>query len=636
MKHIKKITAILLSSLLILSVFAGCGGKKGNISKITVSLPAASEAEQAMNVTASLAVDYYLTARVYLDKIAFFDTEKMNEESAKEFVDTLTAAVKTFEVSEQLAGALTEAADAFEKSSYTQKAKLISANIGVPSFGLGLTVFAADDDGARKWAQDIVDAYDAAPSGKAIRTLAEQLGTDSKHAYAQLKQALAVLEGAEYTAIADKANTCVKVATGLKAAGTAAGLVIAVAAAPAATTIGAVAQTGGIVCSGINTVLEVGTAGSIIYNNGEEDEIAIALQKTEAQFAPVGQIFSIMGLGTGLKDIGTAGKKILEGGYKSLTPKEAQDLGENAFGVLSYVATSISDYVNDGSVLSGTFKKNKDGGMDFKLFQTMLGWDDQQVKDFLNDDSDFKTVEDFFDKISEAYKLANGALADDVTPSESNAEKTDENTGSKPETESKSDTNEDASETDTPVYDGNIPEEVGKKIIEHTSKKTNTDDFDIKAYIDRLRAVLYELAGLNENESKSETETETQTQAEPVADKLTTEMIAGTYNVSGTANLTGERVHFENGEQSKDYTATVEVTANSENSLNFKITSDGKSVSTDADYDPESGTSSFVLKDSTKVNILFTDNDGKILLKLDLSLAGSDYSYIATAQGYKR
>ncbi|MBO4338432.1 MAG: hypothetical protein J5877_00750, partial [Clostridia bacterium] len=572
MKHIKKITATLLSALLILSVFAGCSGKKGNISKIMVSLPAASEAEQAMNATASLAVDYYLTARVYLDKIAFYDTENMDKESAKDFVGTLTKAVETFEISEQLAGALSEAADTFEKSSYTQKPTLKTAQIGTPSFELGLTAFAADDGGAKKWAQDIVDAYDAAPSGKGIRTLAEQLGTDSKHAYAQLKQALAVLEGAEYTAIADKANTAVQVATGLKAAGTAAGLVIAVAAAPATTTIGAIAQTGGIVCSGINTVLEVGTAGSIIYNNGEEDEIAIALQKTEAQFAPIGQVFSIMGLGTGLKDIGETGKKILEGGYKSLTPKEAQDLGENAFGVISYVASSVSDYVNDGSLLSGTFVKNEKGGMDFKLFQTMLGWDDQQVKDFLNDDSDFKTLEDSLNQISEAYKSANGALVDSATPSE----RTDENTDSKPENESKSDTKEDVSEPDTPVYDGNIPDEVGEKIIERTSKKTNTDDFDIKAYIDRLRAVLYELAGLNEDESKSETETETQTQTEPVTDKLTTEMVAGTYNVSGTANLTGERVHFENGKQSKDYAATVEVTANSENSLGFKITSDGR------------------------------------------------------------
>jgi len=635
MKHIKKITATLLSALLALSVFAGCSGKKGNISKITVSLPAASEAEQAMNVTASLAVDYYLTARVYLDKIAFYDTEKMDKESAKDFVDTLTKAVETFKISEQLAGALTEAADAFEKSSYTQKPTLKTAQIGTPSFGLGLTAFAADDDGAKKWAQDIVDAYDAAPSGKGIRTLAEQLGTDSKHAYAQLKQALAVLEGAEYTAIADKANTAVQVATGLKAAGTAAGLVIAVAAAPATTTIGAIAQTGGIVCSGINTVLEVGTAGSIIYNNGEEDEIAIALQKTEAQFAPVGQVFSLMGLGTGLKDIGTTGKKILEGGYKSLSPKEAQDLGENAFGVISYVASSVSDYVNDGSLLSGTFIKNKDGGMDFKLFQTMLGWDDQQVKDFLNDDSDLKTVEDFLNKISEAYNVANGASVDSITPSESDSEKVSENTDPKSETESKSDTKENVPEPDAPVYDGNIPKEVGERIIERTSKKTNTDDFDIKGYIDRLRAVLYELAGLSGDESESETETEIQTQSEPVGNTLTAEKVAGTYSVSGTANLTGERVHFENGKQSKDYAATVEVTANSENSLGFKITSDGRSATANADFDPESGTSSFVLSDTTKVNISFTDDDGKILLKIEISLTGDDYTHTATASGYK-
>ena len=414
MKRIKKPAAVLLAAVMIAAAFAGCA-KKNGFTKAAGTLPAATQAEQAVNVTASLSIRYYLAARAYLDRFIGFDTAAMDEAQAKEFVGTLQNAITTFEAVEKLSAGLEEAVDVFEKTAYAEKASLVVERGKISGLGLDLTV-SADDDGAKKWAQDIVDAYDKAPAGKGIRTLAQQMGTDAKHAYAQLKQALAVLDGAEYTAIADKANTAVQVATGLKAAGTAAGLVIAVAAAPATTTIGAIAQTGGIVCSGINTVLEVGSAGSIIYNNGEENEFSLACDKTEAQFAPIGQVFSLMGLGLGLKDIGETGKKILDGGYKSLTPKEMNDLGENAFGVISYVATSINDYVNDGSILSGTFKKNEDGGIDFKLFQTTLGWSDEEMDKFLKNDSDLEKLQKAIDQISAAYAAANVVAQATETP----------------------------------------------------------------------------------------------------------------------------------------------------------------------------------------------------------------------------
>ena len=651
MKHARKITAILLSVLLILTVFSGCGGsKKGSIEKITVSLPPATEAEQVVNVTAALAVNSYLTARAYLDRIAFYDLENMDEQSAKAFVGTLQKCVKSFEVSEQLAGALTEAAEVYEKSETPQKPTLISARIGDPGFLPGLTASAADDGGAKKWAQDIVDAYDAAPAGKAIRTLAEQLGTDAKHAYAQLKQALAVLEGAEYTAIADTANTAVKVATGLKAAGTAAGLVIAVAAAPAATTVGAIAQTGGIVCSGINTVLEVGTAGSIIYNNGEEDEIAVALQKTEAQFAPVGQIFSVMGLGLGLKDIGAAGKKILEGGFKSLSPKEAQDLGENAFGVLSYAASSLSDYINDGSILSGTFVKNKDGGVDFKLFQTMLGWDDQQMKDFLAKDDNLKKLEGIMDQISSAYKSApapeNTAPAPDNTdpspepgndePEPGNDEPEPGNTEPTPGNDEPEPGNDEPEpENDAPegAYpDGNIPEAIGEKIIERSEKADFPDDFDIQGYIDRLRAFLYELAGLTDDGDDEEPQPETA----PADGLLTPADVAGSYSLSGTATLTGEDVFFENGTQSDDFHMAVTVTPGEGNTLHFHMVPEAGAYDADGTFDPETGSVSLTVDGLTTLTAVFSAEGDGVLLKMHLFAQGSDYTENADVEGYKQ
>ena len=257
-----------------------------------------------------------------------------------------------------------------------------------------------------------------------------------------------MLEGAEYTQIADKANTAVQVATTLKAAGTGAQLVIAVAAAPAAGALGAVVKTGGVVCTGINTVLEVGSAGSIIYNNGEDNEVSIACDKTEAQFAPIGQVFSILGLGTAMKDIGTAGKKILESGYSSLSPKELNDLGETSFGVISYITTSISDYANDGSILSGTFKKT-DGGVEFTLIDTLTGTEKEaqdKVKTVLKEAGiDGK-------KIDEAFNGDNAA---------------------KP--------------------DGNIPKDVADKILDGTVAKT-VGNFDVDGFTKALGEVLSEIA----------------------------------------------------------------------------------------------------------------------------------------------
>ena len=459
MKKAKHVLSILLVCVLFFSVFAGCGRKTEGINKVRVTLPAATDAEQAVNVTAALAVNSYLTARAYLDLILDCDTENMDEAGIARFTEMLNNAIATFENVDKLSDALIKATDVWEKTADDEKPVMTPLCIRPRSFGL--TAFAAADSAATKWAQDIVDAYDKAPAGKGIRTLAGQLGTDAKHAYAQLKQALAVLEGAEYTAIADKANTAVQVATGLKAAGTAAGLVIAVAAVPAAGTLGAVVKTGGVVCSGINTVLEVGSAGSIIYNNGEENEISIACDKTEAQFAPIGQIFSIMGLGLSLKDIGSTGKKILDSGYKSLTPKEMNDLGENSFGVLSYVTTSVNDYVNDGSILSGTFTKTEKG-VEFTLIDTLTGTEKEatdKVKEVLKEAGiDEKTVENAFESTEET----------------------------KP--------------------DGNIPGDIAQKIVENNPAVTPAGGFDADSFIAKLEESLIEIAAQGDRETVTDEE----------------------------------------------------------------------------------------------------------------------------------
>ena len=183
--------------------------------------------------------------------------------------------------------------------------------------------------------------------------------------------------GAEYTQIADKANTAVKTATVLKTAGTAAGLVIAVATAPASGALATAVSMGGITMSGVNTVLEIGSTASILYTNGEDNEFSMACDKTEAQLAPIGQIFAIAGVGANIKDLAGAGRDIWKNGYRSLSPQAQQDLATNAFGVISYGAGAINDYVNGGSIMSGTFTKGDDG-VKFTLMNTLTGTEPDQ------------------------------------------------------------------------------------------------------------------------------------------------------------------------------------------------------------------------------------------------------------------
>ena len=151
MKHVKRITALLLIAVLILASLAGCGtGGQDGINRAAVTFPEASEAEQAVDVTAALSVNYYLVARAYLDEFLAFDTENMDAESAKEFTELLSNAIAAFEDVEKLSGALEDAVNVWEATPENGKPsmKMISS-AGAPS-GLVATAYAASDSPAQK------------------------------------------------------------------------------------------------------------------------------------------------------------------------------------------------------------------------------------------------------------------------------------------------------------------------------------------------------------------------------------------------------------------------------------------------------------------------------------------------------
>ena len=459
MKKAKRFASLLIAAVMTLSLLAGCGDKNRKTEKAQVNYPVPTDAEAVVDATSGLAVNYYLAGRAYLDAFINYDVSGLTEDNYAQYAALVDNAVRAFENADKMNAVLNEALDVYEQEENGEGPKVQKLSAAA---SLGITAYAAEM-GSKEWAQSIMDEYAKAKPGYAIRHLASQLGTDAKHAYAQMKMAQDILMGAEYTQIADKANTAVKTATVLKTAGTAAGLVIAVATAPASGALATAVSTGGITMSGVNTVLEIGSTASILYTNGEDNEFSMACDKTEAQLAPIGQIFAIAGVGANIKDLAGAGKDIWKNGYNSLDAKTKEELAMNSFGVISYGAGAINDYVNGGSIMSGTFTKGDDG-VKFTLMNTLTGTEPDQQKN----------VTDVLKNAGVSEERINSALAasgeTDPAPVKM------------------------STDTMTP--------EVSQMIIDNT-KPIMQDDFDLDAYLKLLQNVLYEIAEMGYEEENS-------------------------------------------------------------------------------------------------------------------------------------
>ena len=276
MKHSTRFISLTLAATMTVSALSACSllrKKDDGINRVTVILPEPTEEEEIVNITSAVTINSYLTARAYLDLILEYDTENMTEAEAEEFVKLIDDATVMFENTELLSYEMSDAVDAWEESGAEREEAVIKELAISPMDVLSFSqnVYAAKKSPAEEWAQEVVDTFDNAQPGKGLRTLAEQMGTDAKYAYAQLKQAQAILEGAAYMDVADKAGQIVTGLKTLKAAGTAASFVIAVTAAPAS--VGLV-ETGGILCTGVSAVAQVGSLSSQFYYGTEDNYVS--------------------------------------------------------------------------------------------------------------------------------------------------------------------------------------------------------------------------------------------------------------------------------------------------------------------------------------------------------------------------
>ena len=248
------------------------------VNAVEVTVPNPTGPEALVGMACNVALQYYSEARMYLERLGTYDTANADGKELKALLDdTVTAFENAEKISECLGRAVDkwmEAEDVREAPTY----KVLNEAKAPQQGSLFIRAFAKEPSESEKWAQEIVGAFDKAKNGQKIKAVAELLGTDAKHAYAELKIAQAVLEGAEYSEIAAKADTCVKVAKTLKTAGTVAGLVIA--AAPVAT--GAVATMatgemlatgGGIVMGAVNSGLEITSTGAMFYYGTDDNTV---------------------------------------------------------------------------------------------------------------------------------------------------------------------------------------------------------------------------------------------------------------------------------------------------------------------------------------------------------------------------
>lgn len=317
-----------------------------------VAFPKVSEQRIQVEKGAKNAIDLYLVARAYLDEFLMYD---INSGTLDEYRELLDNTIKAFENVGVEATVLEQDAAKLEKTQASMD--LNSTQLQLMAKALRnpfvVTVYAAEESEAMKWAKDITEQFDKAPSGKGIRILAEQMGTDAKHAYAQLKMAQDIIAGGAYEDFASTANTAYKTAMVLKTAGSAAQLTLSIVTANPTSAFEAVMASGGITFNGINTILEVGQTSSVLIV-GNDNKLSNSIENVENALAPIGSAIGLYGFGSNL----AKGKELLKD-----TPALAD--------TLMYMGTSIYDYMSEGKILGGAFKQNADGTIECTLIDAM-------------------------------------------------------------------------------------------------------------------------------------------------------------------------------------------------------------------------------------------------------------------------
>ena len=253
----------------------------------------------------------------------------------------------------------------------------------------------------------------------------------------------------------------------------------------------------------------------------------------------------------------------------------------NSFTVLSYGAFSLNDYMNDGSIMSGTLKVTKDG-IKFTLKETLTGTEPEKQENV-------KTV---------------------LTEAGLDSQKADQAI-------------EEASKENTaPVHyqTDRIPSDIADKIIEQNQPEE--DDFDIDEYLEKLRDLLYEIAEMEyEDEPKPE---------DPPENALSIDRVVGTYHITGYDAWDDfeDNIYDSNESDSLDITFTAQ-------GNRLVLNADAFSQPT-SDYDPTTGSCSYTDSDGMSVHIKFSESGGTYSVAIDYDQTFEDGRAYGSYTGTKK
>lgn len=344
----KRIISIILIMTLIFTM-VGCGQTedKSSITEVKVTIPCSTGTRAIVEGEAVIATQAYLLARAYFEKL---ETYNMDSFDAQEYSKLLAEATEAFRIAEAFSDSLEMHAGALEEiekndSVQQEKARyeLLSMFTDSTLYSPFVTIaYAAEEKSpAEKYAEELTRTFDNAKNGQKLKAVAEKYGTDIKKAKIMLEQAQAILEGAAYEDQADFENKCYEAAVETKAAASAIGFGVAVAATGGIAAGGASAagimEAGGLVMSGVNAVIDMGTAVTIHTTHGEGNEYTAAWERTAEMIAPVNAVFAIGGGIQNIKDF--------------RNPEKAKDMVNNAAQAFMVGIGFARDYIQDGTIL---------------------------------------------------------------------------------------------------------------------------------------------------------------------------------------------------------------------------------------------------------------------------------------------
>ena len=396
------VAAILFTGLVTPGFFVKNRRTEALINRVRVYIPNPTGPEAVVRLTGDIALQYYIEARLYLEKLSEYDVRHIDKE---EFAELVLNTIAALENAEKMSACLSEAVDLWMECDDVREAPtykvLQTAKSGRASGLFAMKAYAAEASRSEIKAKDIIEAFDKAKNGQKINAVAELLGTDAKHAAVQLKMALAGDEKESYDKIAEQATTCIKVAKTLKTAGTVAGVVIA--AAPIATGAAAAMATGemlatgtGVVVSAVNAGLEITSTGAMLYHGTDENEVTqIADAISESKFMQtVNTITSVAGLGYNIKNAFNELEKLSKAGAGAkeignfLNTLSDGKTASDIYGILSFGLGNLDSLPGPGGAIASEGVKSLvtmvthtgEDGLTIDISDTVIGTGKNQIE----------------------------------------------------------------------------------------------------------------------------------------------------------------------------------------------------------------------------------------------------------------